>query len=45
MSVIHVSSPDNTDTSRTLYGKISEIIDKADVNATDFSSSQYFVIY
>ena len=32
MSVIHVSSPDNTDISRTLYGKISEIIDKADVN-------------
>ena len=38
----NVSSPDNTDTSRTLYGKISEIIDKADVTASDFSSSQYF---
>ena len=38
-----VSSPDNTDISRTLYGKISEIIDKADVLATDFSSSQYFL--
>jgi len=37
-----ISSPDNTDTSRTLYGKISEIIDKGDVLATDFSSSQYF---
>ena len=37
-----LSSPDNTDTSRTLYGKISDIIDKADVTATDFSSSQYF---
>ena len=38
----NVSSPDNSDISRTLYGKISEIIDKADVNASDFSSSQYF---
>ena len=38
-----ISSPDNTDISRTLYGKISEIIDKADVLATDFSSSQYFL--
>jgi hypothetical protein len=38
----NVSSPDNADISRTLYGKISEIIDKANVNATDFSSSQYF---
>ena len=37
-----VSSPDSTDTSRTLYGKIAEIIDKADVDASDFSSSQYF---
>jgi len=38
-----ISSPDNTDISRTLYGKISEIIDKADITATDFSSSQYFL--
>ena len=37
-----VSSPDNTDTSRTITGKISSIIDKANVNASDFSSSQYF---
>ena len=37
-----VSSPDNSDTSRTLTGKISSIIDKADVNASDFLSSQYY---
>jgi hypothetical protein len=37
-----ISSPDNTDISRTLYGKIADIKDKADVDASDFSSSQYF---
>ena len=39
-----LSGLDNTDLSRTLNGKITSIIDKADLTATNFQSSQYFTI-